>query len=158
MLTKLYFLRHGLADWPDWTGADDERPLTPDGIEKMKLEAKAIKRLKLKPDAILSSPLIRARQTADLVADRLGLTVKVTRLLAPGFNIAQLDKLVREADAATLLFVGHEPDFSTTLSQLIGGGHVVMKKGGLARVDITALDPLSGELVWLLAPAVLTND
>lgn len=157
MLTKLYFLRHGLADWPAWDKPDEERPLTPEGIERMKLEAKTIKRLKLAPEAILSSPLVRARQTADIVADRLGLPVKVSSLLAPGFNAQKLDKLVREADAGALMLVGHEPDFSTTISQLIGGGHIVMKKGGLARVDITALDPLNGELVWLLAPAVLVD-
>ena len=157
MLTKLYFLRHGLADWPGWDKPDEERPLTPDGIERMKLEAKTIKRLKLAPDAILSSPLVRARQTADLVADRLGLPVKVSALLAPGFNLQKLEKLVRDADAGTLLLVGHEPDFSTTISQLVGGGRIVMKKGGLARVDITSLDSLGGELVWLLASAVLVN-
>ena len=157
MLTKLYFLRHGLADWPGWDKPDEERPLTPDGIERMKLEAKTIKRLKLAPDAILSSPLVRARQTADLVADRLGLPVKVSALLAPVFNLQKLEKLVRDADAGTLLLVGHEPDFSTTISQLVGGGRIVMKKGGLARVDITSLDSLGGELVWLLAPAVLAD-
>ncbi len=157
MLTKLYFLRHGLADWPDWDKPDEERPLTPDGIERMKLEAKTITRLKLAPDAILSSPLVRARQTADIVADRLGLPVKVAPALAPGFSLTKLEKLVRDADPGALMLVGHEPDFSTTISQLIGGGHVIMKKGGLARVDITSLDPLGGELVWLLAPAVLAD-
>ncbi len=158
MLTKLYFLRHGLADWPDWAGTDEERPLTLDGVEKMKAEAKKFKSLNLAPNVILASPLIRARQTADIVAERFGLPMKVLPALAPGFDLKKLDKIVSDLDdARVLMLVGHEPDFSTTISQLIGGGHIAMKKGGLARVDITSLNPLSGQLVWLLAPAVLVD-
>ena len=156
---NLYFLRHGLADWPEWNRPDDERPLTPDGVKKMKAEAKAIERLDLGLDVILPSPLARARQTADAVAEQLGLTVSVAPLLASGFNQSKLAGLLREhAKAKALMFVGHEPDFSHTISALIGGGRVAMKKGGLARVDISSPDSLEGELVWLLAPKVLTTE
>jgi phosphohistidine phosphatase len=55
------------------------------------------------------------------------------------------------------MLVGHEPDFSRTIADLIGGGRVVMKKGGLARVDLESVDPPSGALVWLLAPKVMTG-
>lgn len=154
---QLYFLRHGLADWPDWDVArDHERPLTDEGVAKMKAEAKAIKRLNLAPDAILSSPLVRARQTAEAVAEGLAMNVIEEPALAPGFDLKRLrDVLRRYPDAAALLIVGHEPDFSKAIAQLIGGGRVVMKKGGLARVDLESLDPPDGELVWLLAPKVL---
>jgi phosphohistidine phosphatase len=156
---NLYFLRHGLADWPEWTRPDDERPLTEDGLSKMKAEAKAIKQLKLSLDVILSSPLVRARQTADLVAERLGLPVAESKLLAPGFNKDRLAKLLASyKDAKAIMLVGHEPDFSATIASLIGGGRVAMKKGGLARVDIDSADSLEGELVWLLAPKVLTTE
>jgi phosphohistidine phosphatase len=159
MTNRLYFLRHGLADWPNWTGPDGERPLTPEGIRKMKDSARTLKRLDLAVEAILSSPLIRAKQTAEFVAERLKLKVTVVPSLAPGFGIHQLsDVLAEYADAQIFMLVGHEPDFSTTISKLIGGGNVMMKKGGLARVDLDSLDPLHGQLVWLLAPAVLTAE
>jgi phosphohistidine phosphatase len=152
---NLYFLRHGLADWPNWHKPDDERPLTPEGIEKMKAEAKAIQQLDLGLTAILASPLIRARQTAQIVADRLDLEVTVLLAVGPGFNKSRLEKILREyPEAQALMFVGHEPDFSQTISALIGGGRVAMKKGGLARVEVNPR-ALAGELVWLLAPKVL---
>jgi phosphohistidine phosphatase len=153
---RLYFLRHGLADWPAWDPArDHERPLTKDGLKKMKAEAKAIAALYLHPDAILSSPYTRAYQTADIVAKELGLEVRVEPLLAPGFDRERLAELVRaRAKAQALLLIGHEPSFSTVITQLIGGGRVQMKKGALARVDLAGEinEELQGELVWLLQP------
>ncbi len=153
---RLYFLRHGLADWPNWTQPDNERPLTDEGIEKMKDEAKAIKRLDLGLDAILSSPYVRAKQTAQAVADRIGLNVIEEAALLPGFDIDRLrDVLASFPDAQSIMLIGHEPDFSRTIAQLIGGGRVAVKKGGLARVDLESLDPLDGELIWLLPPRAL---
>jgi phosphohistidine phosphatase len=157
MSLQLYFLRHGIADWPNWDRRrDDERPLTDEGVEKMRAEAKAIQRLDLQLDAILTSPLLRARQTAESVARRLGLEVIEEPALAPGFDVERLGGVLRRhaADGAIML-VGHEPDLSRTIGQLISGGRVAMKKGGLARVDLDALDPPGGELVWLLAPKTL---
>ncbi|MEK6575828.1 MAG: phosphohistidine phosphatase SixA, partial [Chloroflexota bacterium] len=101
----------------------------------------------------------RARQTADLVAERLGMSVTESKLLAPGFNKDRLAKLLASyKDAKAIMLIGHEPDFSATIASLIGGGRVAMKKGGLARVDIDSADSLEGELVWLLAPKVLTTE
>lgn len=155
---NLYFLRHGLADWPNWNKPDDERPLTDEGFERMKAQAKALKRLGLAPDLIAASPLVRAQQTAQLVADRFDLTVNVTPLLAPGFDLKKLSAIVRDLPTVKeLIVVGHEPDFSTTISALIGGGRVVMKKGGLARVEVFSTEPLAGQLVWLLAPKVMVE-
>ena len=156
-MTQLYFLRHGVADWPNWEHERDaERPLTDGGMEKMKAEARAMARLGLKLDALVSSPLTRAYQTAEAIAKRLDLEVTEDPLLAPGFDVTRLRELLRRyPDAQALMLVGHEPDFSQTISELIGGGRVVMKKGGLARVDLQATDPPSGELVWLLAPKTL---
>jgi phosphohistidine phosphatase len=155
---KLYFLRHGLADWPDWDPARDaERPLTDEGVKKMKAEAQAIERLDLGLDLIVSSPYTRAHQTAQAVADRLGISVVDEDGLAPGFNLDRLREVVhRQAGAEAIMLVGHEPSFSQVIGQLIGGGRIVMKKGGLARVDVNSIDTLPGELVWLLAPKMLT--
>jgi phosphohistidine phosphatase len=154
---QLYFLRHGPADWPDWDAArDEERPLTDKGVKRMKAEAKAIQKLGLSLDVILSSPLVRARQTAELVAKRLGLDVIQEHALTPGFDAKRLRGVLRgHAKAGAIMIVGHEPDFSQTIAELTGG-RVVMKKGGLARVDLESLDPPSGKLIWLLEPKTLT--
>ena len=156
---KLYFLRHGIADWPDWDLArDQERPLTQEGVKKAKAEARAIARLDLQLDAILASPYARAYQTADLVASKLGLEVHAEPLLAPGFNLERLEEILRAHPAASaLMLVGHEPSFSAVIVQLIGGGRIVMKKGSLARVDVDTADSLRGELVWLLTARTLTR-
>ena len=154
---RLYFLRHGIADWPDWDPArDHERPLTKDGVKKMKEQARALADLGVKLDAILSSPYTRAYQTADIVAGKLGLEVKAEPLLAPGFNSDKLVEIVRSfADDQALLLVGHEPNFSMVIAEITGGGRVQMKKGTLARVDVNR--ELQGELVWLLQPKLLTR-
>ncbi len=158
-MTKLYFLRHGKAyDRQDWDGKDDDlRPLTGEGIELLRQTAQTLRRLDLNLDAIITSPLVRARDTAQLVARELDKVVDESPMLKPGFDHNALIRLIGEhTGAERLLLVGHEPDFSQVISELIGGGAVVMKKGGLARVDITAQTPLRGELVWLLPPDVLT--
>ncbi|HTP08449.1 MAG TPA: phosphohistidine phosphatase SixA [Anaerolineae bacterium] len=154
---KLYFLRHGMADWPDWDPArDHERPLTKDGVKKMKEQAKALADLDVKIDAVLSSPYTRAYQTADIVAGKLGLEVKTEPQLAPGFNLDKLKEIVPSfGDDQSLLLVGHEPNFSMVIAEIIGGGRVQLKKGTLARVDVNR--ELQGELVWLLQPKVLTR-
>ena len=86
---RLYFLRHGLADWPEWDPARDHvRPLTKEGLKKMKEQAKTLLALDLKLDAILSSPYTRAYQTADIVAAKLRLDVKTEPRLAPGVAAA----------------------------------------------------------------------
>ncbi len=154
---QLYFLRHGLADWPDWDPArDHERPLTKEGMKKMKATAKTLAALGLKFDAILSSPYTRAWQTADIVANALGLEASSEPRLAPGFNLEKLAGVLKEnADVEALLLVGHEPSFSAVIEQLIDGGRVMMKKGAMARVDLADPTELQGELVWLLPPKVL---
>jgi phosphohistidine phosphatase len=158
---KLYFLRHGIADWSEWDVArDHERPLTKEGLKKIKAEAKAIATLYLHPDAILSSPYARAYQTADIIAKELGLEVRSEPLLAPGFDLDRLSEVMHaNARAQALLLVGHEPSFSTVITQLIGGGRVQLKKGALARVDLLSeIDEApQGELIWLLQPKILTR-
>ncbi len=151
---QLYFLRHGAADWPDWDPAQDHlRPLTREGVRKIKAEAKAMAAWGVTFDAVLSSPYTRAWQTADIVAETLGLEAVEEPRLAPGFNFDRLGEIVRQRPAAAaLLLVGHEPTLSLTISQLIGGGRLVMKKGALARVDVITPEPLSGQLIWLVSP------
>ncbi len=153
---KLYFLRHGRADRSQWRGGDDfDRPLTKDGKNRIARTADVIADLNLGLDIIVTSPLVRAFQTAEIVAKNLGMTERLVtdERLGPGFHIENLsDILLEQPQAASILLVGHEPDFSTMISDLIGGGRVVCKKGSLARVDLNSSAVLSGQLVWLMPP------
>jgi phosphohistidine phosphatase len=156
---KLYFLRHGSAGQRgEWTGNDFDRPLTEEGKERMARQAATLAKLGLNLDLIITSPLIRAYQTAEIVAQRLNMAEELVQDegLAPGFGPDQLAKILQaHPDANALMLVGHEPDFSETISHLIGGGRVIVKKGGLACVDMPDPASLQGDLVWLIPPSVL---
>ncbi len=158
----IYFLRHGLAGDPEqWQGDDSERPLTKKGKKHMQESANTFNWLSVNPDFIITSPLVRALQTAEITAKELGYKKQdlvVDERLSPGFNLEKLTEIIQEhPDANSLMVVGHEPDFSSTISALIGGGNVVIKKGGLARVDLEQTSPPKGALTWLLPPKVLVD-
>lgn len=154
----LYFVRHGRAeDRADWPPANDHlRPLTEDGIQDMKKAAAALRKLGVRPAAILTSPLVRARQTAEIVAEALGMPFEETAALEPGFGVGQLiDLLDAHPGTESLLLVGHEPDFGIVVQMLCGGGRVEVKKGSLIRVDLFATQPPAGTLVWNIPPKAL---
>jgi phosphohistidine phosphatase len=157
---ELLFLRHGVAEAREtWTGDDRARPLTPQGRKAMARAAKSFAELGLAPELIVTSPLARARQTAEIAAAGLGLSDRLVEdeRLAPGFDAAGLaDVIAGRGVTGAVMLVGHEPDFSETIAALIGGGRVVCKKGGLARVDVDA-SLRGGELVWLLPPRDLAR-
>jgi phosphohistidine phosphatase len=152
----VYFLRHGLAGTrQEWQGDDAERPLSKKGRKNMVRQAKTLAQLDLRLHAIITSPLTRATQTADIVARELKMVAQLQQdeRLRPGFGRNELEQVLADhPQAKNIMLVGHEPDFSLTISALIGGSKVILKKGGLARVDITTTDSLLGDLVWLLPP------
>jgi phosphohistidine phosphatase len=152
----LYFLRHGLAGVRQkWQGDDARRPLSKKGRKNMVMQARTIAQLDLQLHVIITSPLTRAAQTADIVAEELKMLPQLQQdeRLQPGFGRDHLAQVLADhPQAKHIMLVGHEPDFSLTISTLIGGGKVILKKGGLARVDITTTEALQGELVWLLPP------
>ena len=151
---KLYFFRHGQANWEQWTLADDERPLTKKGRKEVEGVASALRALKVRPHEILTSPLPRASETAEIVSEKLGVELAASPLLAPGFGLHSLRQLLSDHPDRDLMLVGHEPDFSLAISQLTGGV-VRLSKAGLARVDIESATELRGELVWLLPPKII---
>lgn len=154
----LYFLRHGLAgDGATWAGDDRERPLTRTGIEHMQASAATFKKIGMEVDEILSSPFKRAMQTAEIAAGVLERQVTPDDRLVYGFDLEALKSIIKDYPrASALMLVGHEPDFSETISALTGGSYLEMKKGGLARVDLSDGTELKGQLVWLLPPKILT--
>jgi phosphohistidine phosphatase len=147
---QLYFLRHGEADWPGWTKPDDERPLTDFGKKEVRQLAKFLGRLKVEPDLIVTSPLPRALQTAEVAAEELKTKLRQDEALEPGFGISELSTVLKRHRSKVLMLVGHEPDFSSVISALTGG-FVKMSKAGVALIDI---DPETekGRLVWLFPP------
>lgn len=147
---KLYFLRHGLADWPEWDQPDDERPLTKKGKKEMRRVAKYLRALKIKPARILSSPLPRAWQTAEIAAKYLERDLQRENGLGKGFSVARLKKILKRHDGEDVMLVGHEPDMSAVIEQLTGG-QVKLAKGGLAVVEQSGGH--KGRLTLLLTPA-----
>lgn len=149
----VYFLRHAHAEESDGRMPDAQRQLTERGIRHTRRLARMLKRMEVEPDRLVSSPLTRARQTAEIVSTVTGLKVEIRDELSPGFNLAGLQAITRSLGMDdSVMIVGHEPDFSKVMASLIGGGRIIMKKGGLARIDVTAYQPLRGELMWLMTP------
>ena len=147
---QLYFLRHGEADWPGWTKPDDERPLTDFGKKEVRQVATFLNRLKMKPDLVVTSPLPRALQTAEVAAEQLKTKLRQDEALEPGFGISELSSVLKRHRSKVLMLVGHEPDFSSVISALTGG-FIKMSKAGVALIDI---DPETekGRLLWLFPP------
>ncbi|HEX8806421.1 MAG TPA: phosphohistidine phosphatase SixA, partial [Candidatus Aquilonibacter sp.] len=121
-----YFLRHGPAgDAATWEGSDFDRPLTADGKKRIAQEGKALADRGLELDAIVTSPLVRARQTAEIVAKELGVgdALHLDERVGLGFSAAKLDAILRDySTAKSVMLVGHEPSMSMTVGELIGGG------------------------------------
>lgn len=162
---RLYLVRHGQAMEGLRGGItrDSERPLTDEGKEEMKVIAKALTKLNLKPDLILSSPLVRARQTAEYIAEAFSLPVKLTDSLAPAVSASQLYKSIAkhtaESGANEVFLVGHEPDMGMLLGTLIWAGpefQMPFKKAGIARIDVSDMPPSGpGTLKWYVTPKII---
>jgi phosphohistidine phosphatase len=149
---QLYFLRHGEANWPDWKKSDDQRPLTDFGKKEVRDVAKFLARLKVRPDLIVTSPLPRAAQTAEIAADYLKAKLRKDELLAPGFGMSELRTSLKRHRSKALMLVGHEPDFTTVVSGLTGAS-LKLSKAGVALLDVEP-DSEEGRLLWLFPPKI----
>jgi phosphohistidine phosphatase len=160
---ELYIMRHAIAALREtWEGPDADRPLTRPGRARLRRAARGMRKLGLHFDVIVSSPLLRAMQTAKIVAAEFSYhsPVEICPALAPGLRPeAVFQFLASYPDAETLLLVGHEPDLGNLALTLLGGGHAdrfPIRKGGLVRVDLDAMPPNGpGSLVWAVTPRIL---
>jgi phosphohistidine phosphatase len=162
-MLELYLVRHGIAenrgeDWPD----DSKRPLTNSGIAKLRKQARGLVALDVTFDQIISSPLVRTRQTADVLAEVLKgkPPIATTDALAPaGTPAAVIQEIGRHARKARLALVGHEPNLGELAAQLIGAkAPLEFKKGGICRIDFDVLPPKGvGALRWFVTPKMLRN-
>ena len=154
----LHLLRHAHAGDPEaWTGDDSDRPLSEKGEAQARRLARHLEAIGFRADRIISSPKVRAVQTAGPVADRIGLSVVTDDRLAGGVDVDTVEAVLRDAgDPESAVLVGHDPDFSDLVGLLCDAGGVSMRKGALARIEIDR--PLvagAGSLRWLLPPDAL---
>jgi phosphohistidine phosphatase len=157
---RLVMIRHAVAvprGTPDMP--DDERPLTPRGRKRFREAARGLAALTKRPDALLSSPLPRARQTADIAARAWG-KVKVAEIpaLAGGTFEDLAVALAPFGPKDSVAIVGHEPDLSEVLARLLGtpmADRLTFRKGGVALVEVPGPLQEGGNLVWYLSPRVL---
>jgi len=159
-VVELYLVRHADAGDPEkWDGPDAARPLSSKGEKQSERLGRFIAGIGFRPDAILSSPKLRASQTADIVADRLGVPVTLDERLASGVDLSDVEAILRDAgDPRRAVLVGHDPDFSSLVQSLCGVRNVEMKKGALARIDVDRpAGPGRGDLRWLVPPDLLKS-
>jgi phosphohistidine phosphatase len=159
---ELYILRHGIAVERGTEGfADDsQRPLTADGRAKLKLQSQGMKRLDLGIDLVLTSPYVRAEETARIAASVLKIkTVKLTKNLQPEAAFKGLAREIAQIKHSGILLVGHEPHLSGLISFLVGDNDDVaidLKKGGLCKLTLEkSCGPNSAVLNWLMEPSHL---
>jgi phosphohistidine phosphatase len=160
---QLFIVRHGIAiDREDpKCPPDPERFLTEEGIEKTKQVARGVAELGVAPDLLLSSPYIRATQTAEIFASALEYSkqkIRKTDLLLPGAEPLQLFReLAKDKDLSAVYVFGHAPHLDDLLATAIGSKHHItsLKKAGVALIELRRLSPPNGELVWLGTPKLL---
>jgi phosphohistidine phosphatase len=160
---RLYIVRHAIAVPHGTPGvAEDDRPLTKDGIRKMNQAARGLKALGCIPDIILTSPLPRAKQTADILVQSLGkqIPLQLTDALAPSGSHSDVYKEMRRHQKAdSLMIVGHQPSLGEIAGEITWGSpenYVDLKKGGACAIEIEGLTPTPrGSLLWLVTPSIL---
>lgn len=160
---QLFLIRHGVAEergeaWPD----DTKRPLSEEGMERLQKSARGLVRLDVWIDVVLTSPLVRARQTADIIASAFDPRPSIITVdsLAPGGSYASLvDDLEKHGRKTRIALAGHEPGIGELAARLIGSRHSFeFKKGAVCRIDVEAIPPVGpGDLRWFLTPKVLAS-
>jgi phosphohistidine phosphatase len=151
MAQQLWLLRHGEAE-PHDARSDSERRLTDRGRDQARAAGRALAALKVEVHLAFTSPKVRARDTALIACEQLGVDPIEHEPLAAGFDVDDaLGLLAAAGPDQRVLVVGHEPDFSQVVHDLTGGS-IDLKKGGIAAVR---LDGTRGELVVLLRPREL---
>jgi phosphohistidine phosphatase len=160
---QLYIVRHGIAiDREDpKCPLDPERFLTPEGIDKAKQVARGVAKIGAVPDLMVSSPYVRALQTAEIFAAALDYSkskIQKSELLLPGAEPLQLFReLSKNKQLSSVFIFGHAPHLDEVLATSIGSKHHVtaMKKSGVALVELARLTPPAGQLLWLATPKLL---
>ncbi len=161
---RLYIVRHAIALPHGAPGIrDDDRPLTEEGIKKMRQAAEGLRNLDYVPDLLLTSPLVRARQTADILIEAFGkkFEVKIAPALAPSGSRKDLYRQLSQyaGKLQSLMLVGHQPSLGEIAGEIAWGSpeHFVdLKKGGACAIEIESTEGVpKGTLISLLTPSIL---
>jgi phosphohistidine phosphatase len=160
-MVEMYLIRHAIAEergdaWPD----DTQRPLSDEGMARMRRAAKGLAALGARFDLVLASPLVRTRQTAEIVCAAFDKrpSLAMAESLAPDGDYADvISDLRKHAHRSRLALVGHEPNIGELAGRLIGSKRPLeFKKGAVCRIDVDRLPPESpGVLRWFLTPGIL---
>jgi len=159
----LFLLRHGEAgNRMTVVEEDSERSLTAEGRIEMQQIGKSLKAVGVQASRVITSPLRRARETAEITAKILKIPIleEWDELKPDGSKAALYRKLARIEQNSGLILVGHEPYLSSMIGEIIGTtrARIVLKKGGLGKIRITSFTPqVSGELRWLLTPKMIAR-
>jgi phosphohistidine phosphatase len=149
---RLYFMRHGEAS--DDAPSDDLRPLTDNGRARLLNAGKVLRKI-LDVDTVYSSPRVRARQTAEIIAEAIGKSVTIRDELNFNFSIEALKILITGYDEdARLLLVGHNPSISEVVQNMTGA-NINLKTGAIACVEVYPVALKGGTLKWLLTPRIM---
>jgi phosphohistidine phosphatase len=157
---QIYLLRHGIAEDPKPGHPDSERPLTPEGRDKLRRVLKRARTADLDPSAILSSPYRRALETAAVAAEVLAYKAQIVRtpaLLPESSPFDAWEDIRTRKNERAILLSSHEPLMSSLVAFLLDSPalHVDMKKAALVRIDCDRFGPKpSGVLKWMLTPGV----
>jgi len=152
---KLWLARHGEAIDPDHSSSDHARQLTDLGRRQVGQLTRWLLEREEAPVLILHSPLVRARQTAETIAGEVGQGVIVIeeRLLSPGIQTASLLRRLSDSGAKHIVCVGHQPDMSHCLAEMLGGGRHLFSPGTMAGVEFgSVVTAGAGSLRWLADP------
>jgi phosphohistidine phosphatase len=163
-MNELYILRHGIAIAPGTPGIpDDERPLTPKGEKRMHQIARGLRRLDLELDRILTSPLPRARTTAEIVAEELDAEdrLETADILRARSEAPAIQNWLRDRPEDRLMIVGHNPVLTDLITILVLGAAqpqpqvCELKKGGIAALCPSTPSPDRFDLLWVATPRLI---
>ncbi len=153
---QVLLVRSGPAEPKDkWHGEDKDRPLSADGCALVNDVAQSLARYPERPNRVVTSSYVRARQTAQVLAEVLGVAdrVQVDKRLDRGIGLKQLGKVLGECEGCeVVMLVGHHPDMSELVRTLTGGGRLALRKAGVAQIEVPDPRELKGRLLSLLVP------
>lgn len=157
---KLYVIRHAWAADRGAYPTDAERPLTEEGAKRFSKFARKLVKRGVSPEIVATSPLLRCRQTAEILCDRLGKGSSLEPLdaLAPDSDLEKLAAWLsgRRDKVSAVAWVGHAPDVTIITAHWIGGGTLWFPKGAAACISFDfEIEPSKGELDWLVTPKLL---
>jgi phosphohistidine phosphatase len=157
---QLYLLRHADAGDPmAWPGDDAERPLSAKGRRQARRLGNLLADIGWKPDLILTSPMVRAADTARIIGRAVGVKPADEHSLGSGIGLGDVGTLLAaHPEAKRVVLVGHDPDFSAVASTLTGAA-IELRKGAIARIDLQDASPAAGQgaLRWLIPPGVVPD-